>query len=140
MLYLDTSLIVSFISNETSTPIVQRWLQHQFNELAISHWTITELSSAMSIKLRRGEITANLRDEALGKFDEFRVVNLTLLPVKSAHFGAAASFADRYDLGVRANDALHLAIAADRGATVCTLDRRLAAAGPALGVPTKVLL
>ena len=33
----------------------------------------------------------------------------------------------------------HLAAASDQGATVWTLDRRLAEAGPALGVPTRLL-
>jgi len=33
-------------------------------------------------------------------------------------------------------DALHLAIAGDKGATLCTLDRRLAEGGLALGVNT----
>jgi uncharacterized protein len=36
-------------------------------------------------------------------------------------------------------DPLHLAICADRGATLCTLDRRLRAAGPVLGVKTMAL-
>jgi len=39
----------------------------------------------------------------------------------------------------RAADALHLAICADHGATLCTLDRRLGEAGPALGVKTMAL-
>ena len=40
---------------------------------------------------------------------------------------------------MRAGDALHLAICADHGATLCTLDRRLAEAGPALGVKATLL-
>jgi uncharacterized protein len=42
-------------------------------------------------------------------------------------------------LGLRAADALHLAIASERGAIVHTLDQRLAEAGPVLGVPTQLL-
>lgn len=42
-------------------------------------------------------------------------------------------------LGLRAGDALHLATASEYGATVHTLDQRLAAAGPVLGVPTQLL-
>jgi hypothetical protein len=34
---------------------------------------------------------------------------------------------------------LHLAVAGQRGATVCTLDRRLAESGIALGVNTMLL-
>ena len=51
----------------------------------------------------------------------------------------AARFADRHELGLRVGDALHLAVCADHGATLCTLDRRLAEAAPALGVRTTLL-
>jgi predicted nucleic acid-binding protein len=46
---------------------------------------------------------------------------------------------DQPVLGLRAGDALHLAICADHGATLCTLDRRLNEAGPVLGVKTMLL-
>ena len=52
---------------------------------------------------------------------------------------AAARITDQYRLGLRAGDALHLAICTDHGATLCTLDRRLGEAGAALGVKTMVL-
>jgi predicted nucleic acid-binding protein len=55
------------------------------------------------------------------------------------HFRAAAKFVDQHALGLRAGDALHLATAAEHGATVCTLDRCLAEAGPLLGVSTRFL-
>ena len=43
-------------------------------------------------------------------------------------------------LGVVATwNALHLAIAVDQGATLCTLDRRLAEAGQALGLKVELL-
>jgi len=48
----------------------------------------------------------------------------------------AAAFVDQQKLGLRAGDALHLAVAASHGASVHTLDRRLAEAGPALGIST----
>ncbi len=51
----------------------------------------------------------------------------------------ASQFADQFALGLRGGDALHLAIAADHGATLCTLDRRLNDAGLALGVKTLLL-
>ncbi len=42
-------------------------------------------------------------------------------------------------MGLRAGDALHLAICANQGATLCTLDRRLIDAATALGVATMSL-
>jgi predicted nucleic acid-binding protein len=59
--------------------------------------------------------------------------------VTGGQFRAAAKFADQHALGLRAGDALHLAIASEHGAMVHTLDQRLAKAGPALGVPTQLL-
>ncbi len=52
---------------------------------------------------------------------------------------SAARFADQSALSLRAGDALHLAICFDFGATLCTLDRGLSAAGAALGVKTDLL-
>lgn len=62
-----------------------------------------------------------------------------MLPVTGGHFRAAAKFVDQHTLGLRAGDALHLATAADYGATVYTLDQRLAGAGPMLAIPTRLL-
>jgi uncharacterized protein len=62
-----------------------------------------------------------------------------LLAVTGLHFRAAAKFVDQHALGLRAGDALHLAVASEHGATVHTLDQRLAEAGPVLGVPTQLL-
>jgi predicted nucleic acid-binding protein len=55
-------------------------------------------------------------------------------------FLAAARFVDQHALGLRAGDALHLAIASEHGATVFTLDQRLAEAGPAFGIPAQLLV
>lgn len=136
--YLDTSLHVAACTNEIKTLVVQQWLSVQVAaELAISRWVVTEFSSAMSLKLRTGQLTETERAEALAGFAKLWTESLRILPIAEMHFPTAARFAHRHELGLRAVDALHLAICADHGATLQTLDRRMADAGNALGVSTK---
>jgi uncharacterized protein len=135
MLYLDTSLLVAVLTNEPETERMQYWLGLQpRDDLAISDWVATEFSSALSIKLRTGQIGPVHRAEVLAMFTRLIADSFTSLPVSRPDFRMAARLADQHALGLRAGDALHLAICAHRGATLCTLDRRLMDAASALGI------
>jgi predicted nucleic acid-binding protein len=99
----------------------------------------TESPSTLSTKRRSGQIEPVHRADALAMFTRLSADSLIVLSVSGLQFRTAARFADPYALGLCAGEALHLAICADHGATLCTLDRCLSEAGPALGVKTSLL-
>ena len=140
MLYVDTSVLVAAHTVERRTGDVQSWLQQQKRgTLAISDWVVTEFSAALSKKQRIREIDAAYLAYALAEFRRVVLAAMEALEVRSAAFRLAARFAEDFTTGLRAGDALHLAIASQTGALLHTLDERLAAAGPQVGVRTILL-
>ena len=135
MLYLDTSLLVAALTNETNTARVQVWLSDQQPaQMAISDWVVTEFSGALSNQVRRGLLTPSQRSKCLAFFNGLAENSFNVLPVSKLNFYTAARFADQYSTGLRSGDALHLAIASEHGAELYSLDRHLVSAAEALGV------
>jgi predicted nucleic acid-binding protein len=138
-LYLDTSVLIAAFPPEAESERVLDWLDIQEADLVVSDWVVTEFSAALSIKLRTRQIETTDRMAALAAFSRFCSNSAIVLVVSREQFRVAARFADQYAPGLRAGDALHLAISAEHGAMLCTLDRRLSSAGPALGVQTTLV-
>jgi predicted nucleic acid-binding protein len=135
MIYVDTSVIVSALTNEPSTAACQLWLRARpSGELALSDWTVTEIYAAISIKVRMGKLPADDRTRVIGEFDRFAMRNFLSFEVKRAVFRGAGQLSEQVASGLRASDALHLAITEQQGAELCTLDVRLATAATAIGV------
>jgi uncharacterized protein len=135
MLYIDTSILVAALTNEERTPEIQEWLALQpAQELTVSDWVITEFSAALSVKLRAGHVGPADRAEVLSVFAEMVERSFHVLPVGRTDFLVAARFADQFETGLRAGDALHLAIAMNHGARIRALDRGLVSAAMALGI------
>lgn len=140
ILYLDTSVAVAALTPEPSSHRVQKWISEQApGVLAVSEWGRVEFSSALAIKVRSRTIDLDQRAAALSAFNRFCEENFEILAVADRHMQAAAFIVDQIALGLRGGDALHLAVCAEYGATLCTLDRKLFEAGPGLGVPTRML-
>lgn len=120
---------------EAGSTRLQAWLEAQGDAtLAISPWVETEVASALSRKVRTGGLDLAQRAEAAAQWRSWSE-SLVLLPVEQGSFEAAAVSVARHELGLRAGDALHLAIAAVHGCTLVTLDEGMAKAAPEIGVP-----
>jgi len=132
MRYLDTSVVVAAVTNERSTKAAQRAL-NTAEDLAISDWTITEVASALSIKQRTATLSAADRVTAAATFEVLVATALVVLPVARADFSAAVTLLADPATGLRAGDALHLAVARSVGSTIYTLDKPFAAAARKLG-------
>jgi predicted nucleic acid-binding protein len=89
---------------------------------------VTELASALAIKERQGDLEAEQTAAVWQEFSAFCGTRLRLVPVSRAAFAAAADLVRDARSGLRAGDALHLAVAREVGAVqIATLDSALAA-------------
>lgn len=140
MLYLDASLVVALLVPEAHSERAVAWFKEQaIGSLFISGWTVTEVSSALSLKIRTGALSLEDRAAVLTAWNALRDASLLTLAVADEHFEQAAQIANRYDLGLRGGDALHLAIAHEAGCRLATLDKRMADAALQFGIPAEAL-
>lgn len=136
MLYPDASLVLAAVLRERHSEAALAALAVQ-EELAASEWLLTEVASALGIKRRAGALSASDRDRAFAACTDIIAASATMLPVTGGYCRRAAEMIEKSNF--RAGVALHLAIAAAHGATVLTLDRKMAEAGQALGLGTRLL-
>ena len=113
MVYFDTSFLAPlFLEESTSARIEQFVAGLSPGELAVSDWTRVEFSSLLAREVRMGGLDAVVAKEIDDQFEAVVEESfIVLLPDRDA-FSLAKTFLQHYDDGLRAGDALHLAIAA----------------------------
>lgn len=138
MIYLDTSAAVPMFVPESASAAVDAWFEACSEPVVAADWIVTEFSSALAIKVRRGEIKARQAQAAWKSFDAFCQSGLRLLPVSRRAFSEAARLTRDFAGGLRSGDSLHLAMALEIGATgVATADQTLAKNATAQGLIVK---
>jgi uncharacterized protein len=133
--YVDTSALVALFTTEAGTAAMLGWYQRQAaDSIAISGWSITEFSSALSQKARTGYLDASGQSLALAAFRQATQSSFHVLGVHHDDFIRAAIFANQHTSGLRAGEALHLSICFGAALKLLTFDKRLAAAAQSVGV------
>lgn len=128
MIYVDTSVIVALLTVEPRTQSVTAWYAGLNDTPTGSDWLLTEFSSALSIKLRTGQISEVNAKRVRKEFALMADGGLRIAPVSRGAFGHAAEMVKLHEHGLRAGDALHLAVALELGAShMATLYGTLAA-------------
>lgn len=138
MVYADTCILLSLFFRDTHTDAALRWLTEASSEtLVITPWTRAEFASAAGILARRGDISPTLHREALERFDHFVTSRLSVEAVATADFDRAGQWMCDYRTGLRAGDALHLAVCVRLNAQVCTADESLIRVARSLGLTVR---
>lgn len=128
MIYVDTSAIVPLLTTEPKTEAVTAWFAKLNDTPTCADWLLTEFSSAISIKLRTGQITETNAKRVRKEFELLADGGLRIVPVSRDAFRQAAKMAQHHEHGLRSGDSLHLAVALELGAShMATLDTTLAA-------------
>ena len=138
MRYFDTSFLVPLILPEaTSEPIAGFFDGLPVDDLATGHWTRVEFASLLAREVRMGGLDASTAREASSRFEAIIDESFIVLLPNRDDFDRAREWLGHFETGLRAGDALHLAVAWNRGSeAIYSLDKRMIAAGRVLGLRT----
>jgi len=111
VVYLDTSAAIPMFVREPNSDAVEKWFATSDAPLISADWILTEFSSALALKVRRGELSKNQARAARLEFEIFSRSGLRLIAVSRQAFHSAAELASETASGLRSGDSLHLAVA-----------------------------
>ena len=139
--YLDTCVLVSLFHGDSGYPVAEAWLAAASGQtLWISHWVLLEFANATALRLRRAELPASKAVELNQMFEAFRQERLALLEPRGQDFLLAREWIQRDSAsGLRAADALHLALVQRQDLLLVSADQAMARAAAVLGIQTLLL-
>jgi uncharacterized protein len=137
--YLDASTILPTLIEEPGSAVVDRFIAETDEALVISEFAAAEVASALSRLVRTGLLAPEDAAARLADFDAWRAAATADMDLRASDVRLANVFVRRFDLMLRAPDALHAAACRRADYWLVTMDKRLAAAAEELGVRTKLL-
>jgi predicted nucleic acid-binding protein len=131
-LYLDTSVLVALFIQEAATPIARAGVAGQV--VMVSNFAAAEFSAAISRRNRVGELSEGQVHQLFADFDLWTARGAHWIDAEPSDIALAIALVRRLELGLRAPDALHLAICQRAGQALFTFDLKMASAAPTLGI------
>jgi predicted nucleic acid-binding protein len=140
VLYFHTSFLAPLIFPEATSDKIAAFVRRlPAAELAVSHWTRVEFSSLIAREVRMSGLDTQAARRADARFEAMVDESFSVLLPNAADFGLAKRYLGQFETGLRAGDALHLAVAKNhRAAVIYSLDKRLLKAGKILDLPVKM--
>jgi uncharacterized protein len=139
MCYVDTSVIVAMLTHEPKSAACIDWFKNQKQPPQSSDWLITEFNSAISLKLRTGQLQAEQATAILQTFETLLNGGIRLLPINREIYSQAGALI-RTHPNLRAGDALHLSVALTTGIKeFATLDHNQEKIAHAIGFNCDVI-
>ena len=138
--YLDASAILPLLIEEPGSAAVDRFLATAAQPLIVSEFAAAEVASALS-RLGRTQALEGPQDAVrrLADFDSWRASSTGDIDLSAADIRLASMFVRRFDLMLRAPDAIHAAVCQRADLLLVTMDPRLARAAQELGVRAQLL-
>lgn len=137
MLYLDTCVLIPLFLQESTSDSIHAFFELNTQQsMLISAWTQTEFASAIAFKVRSCQLDAPAALDVVRTFHDIAAESFTILLPSANDYAQSQSYLTQFDTGLRAGDALHLAIANTHRATLATHDQLMLAAAAVLGIPT----
>jgi predicted nucleic acid-binding protein len=140
VLYFDTSFLAPLVLPESTSDKIAAFVRRlPVEELTVSHWTRVEFSSLIARDVRMSVLDAAAGARADARFEAMVDASFAVLLPSADDFGLAKRYLGKFNTGLRAGDALHLAIAGNRqAAAIYSLDKGLLMAGRLLDLPVSM--
>ena len=140
MLYFDTSFLVPLILPEATSDRVAAFVGAlPAGQFPVSHWTRVEFSSLIAREVRIGGLDAKVAARADARFELMADESFSVLLPNANDFDLAKEYLGHFETGLRAGDALHLAIARNhRAEVIYSRDKSLLRAGTMLALPVSM--
>ena len=140
MLYFDTSFLAPLILPEATSDQIAAFVDRlPAEEFTVSHWTRVEFSSLIAREVRMGGLDIEAGRRADARFDAMVDESFSVLLPTAEDFALAKRYLGQFETGLRAADALHLAVANNhRAVAIYSLDKTLLNAGKILDLPVSM--